>query len=201
MTKQFVLRFAALMLFGLVLPLRGQSESKPGARLDLGDVRAVSRNTDDGGRLDALYVTLRLRTSDQQLVVAYRGESDGGRKVLSGFFVPDRGEPGSGGKTRHPVGAHLEVQTTSGWQRPRARTTRGVLGYLSIDKADAALIAPRSEPSFDFLFSRRFFDVEPGQKLRVVVDAWPDAESMKVGGPCIQLTSPPFACPETGFGQ
>jgi hypothetical protein len=68
-----------------------------------------------------------------------------------------------------------------------------------LDLANGVLIAPRSEVPFEFRFSRRYFEVEPGQQLRVVVDVWPDGQSMKADGRSTQLASPPFECPQIGF--
>ena len=70
-----------------------------------------------------------------------------------------------------------------------------VLGAASLGRAGGVPIAPRSEAPFSFQSSRRFFEGRSGQRLRIVVDAWPDMESMKAGGRSIQFTSPPFECP------
>lgn len=172
MTGQLLLSLAAVMLFAVPPALQGQSERKQLAQLDVGTVQAVQQ----------VYVTLRLRTADQQLFVPYCGELEGGEKVLC------------------TLGTHLEVQTSQGWRRAKLRTTFGVLGGWSLDLAHGSLIAPRSGASFNFRFSRRFFQVEQGQQLRVVVDAWPDEQSMRTGGRSIQLISPPFECPHTGTG-
>jgi hypothetical protein len=44
-------------------------------------------------------------------------------------------------------------------------------------------------------FRKEEFAVERGQRLRVVVNAWPDEESMKTDKQAIHLTSPAFECP------
>ncbi len=172
MTK-LVLIFGVVALFGTARPLLCQNEPKEVAQLELGSIRAIPQ----------VYVALRLRTSDQQVFVPYCGETEGGEKILC------------------TAGVHLEVQTPQGWRAAKLRTTYGVLGAASLGRAGGVPIAPRSEAPFSFQFSRRFFEVEPGQRLRIVVDAWPDMESMKAGGRSIQFTSPPFECPRTGIGQ
>jgi hypothetical protein len=173
MTKRLALSLAAVALFGIARSQQGQNEPKQVGQVDVASVRAVPQ----------VYVALRLRTSDQQVFVPYCGESDTGEKILC------------------TLGAHLEVRTSRGWRPAKLRTTYGVLGASSLGRAGGSLIAPRSEASFSFQFSRRFFEVEPGQQLRVVVDAWPDEQSMKMSGRSIQLTSPPFECPQTGTGR
>jgi len=173
MTKQLALSLAAVALLGIARPLRGQNEPKQVAQLEVGTVQAVPQ----------VYVSLRLRTSDQQVFIPYCGVSEGADKILC------------------TLGVHLQVQTSKGWRPAKLRTTYGVLGALLLGKAGGTLIAPRSGASFDFQFSRRFFEVEPGQRLRVVVDVWTDEQSMKSGGPSIQLISPAFECPQTGIDR
>ena len=173
MRPQLVVSFAVVALFGSPHPLRCQNESKEAARLEVGSIRAIPQ----------VYIALRLRTSDQQLFVPYCGESESGEKILC------------------TLGSHLQVHTGQGWRPVKLRTRYGVLGAASLGRVGGSLITPRSEASFSFQFSRRFFEIEPGQQLRVVVDAWLDMESMKTGGRSIQLTSAPFECPQTGTGQ
>jgi hypothetical protein len=173
MTKQLVLGFALVVLFGTPRTLRCQNESKEVAQVEIETTHAIPQ----------VYVVLRLRTLDQQVFVPYCGEVEGGEKILC------------------TAGAHLQVQTGQGWRPAKLRTRYGVLGAESLGRAEGSLIAPRSETSFGFEFSRLFFEVEPGQRLRVVIDAWPDMESMKAGRRSFQLTSPPFECPPTDTGQ
>ncbi len=173
MIKQLVPIFAVVALFGTTRSLRCQSQPKAVAQLELGSVHAVPQ----------VYVGLRLRTSDQQVFVPFCGEAEGGLKILC------------------TAGVHLEVQAGQGWRPVKLRTTYGALGASSLGRARGDLIAPKSEASFIFQFSRRYFEVEPGQHLRVVVDAWPDKEAMKTGGPSTSLTSPPFECPQIGIDR
>ncbi len=48
---------------------------------------------------------------------------------------------------------------------------------------------------FSFTFPKEEFAVERGQRLRVVVTAWSDEQSMKNDKQAIQLASPAFECP------
>jgi hypothetical protein len=162
-----------MALFVIALPLQSQIGPDGGPGLDVRSVRAVPQ----------VYVALQLRTSDQQVFLPYCAEFEGGEKVLC------------------TMAARLEVHTAQGWRRAKLRTTYAVLGGLSLDRARGTLIPPRSVASFSFQFSRRFFEVEPGQQLRVVADAWPDEQSMKTGGQSVQFISMSFKCPQTGTGE
>ena len=61
------------------------------------------------------------------------------------------------------------------------------------------VLAKRVEAEFIFRFSRDYFEVDPGQQLRVVIDVWKDEQSMKDGEEPIKLYSQPFKCPQIGF--
>ncbi len=134
------------------------------------------------GVLAWVNVGLDLHTLEEHLFVPYCGEMEG---------VP----------ILCMTAVRLEVETKQGWRPAGLRTTYGVLGGTALDRASGKVVAPRTRTSFVFRFSRRFFEVEAGQRLRVVVDAWPDEESMRTGGRRIQLASPPFECPQSGTGQ
>jgi hypothetical protein len=92
-------------------------------------------------------------------------------------------------------GSHLQILTNQGWRLAKLRTTNGVLVAASPEKADFIIIPPQSDAVFIFQFSRIFFKVEPGQQVRVVVDAWPNEQSMKNGEQTIKLITQPFKCP------
>jgi len=128
-------------------------------------------------------VVVEIQSAGQHLVVPVCGETEYGTAILC---VP---------------GARLEVQTQEGWRPAKLRTTYGALGGPPGGRIAGRAIAPKSRDSFVFVFSRRFFEVEVGQRLRVSVDAWPDEQSMRSGGQSIQLASPPFECPESGTGR
>ncbi len=151
----------------------GPSGTKPQARLQVGYVRAVPQ----------VYVPIVVQASDAALFVPYCGELEGGEKVLC------------------TAGTHLEVRTSSGWRNAGLRKTYGVLGASALGSSGGRVIESQSKATFTYEFSRRYFLVEPGQSLRVVVDVWADEKSMKSGVAPTQLTSPPFVCPQSGTGQ
>lgn len=95
----------------------------------------------------------------------------------------------------------LEVQTQEGWKTARLRTAYGVLGGPPRGQETGMLVPGNERTSFAYVFSRRFFEVDSGQMLRVVVDTWPDEKSLKDGRPSGQLVSPPFECPDSGVGR
>jgi hypothetical protein len=173
MTRRLMVSLAAAALFAIPLPLHAQSDADQTAQLEVESVQAVPQ----------VFVNIQLRVPKQPMFIPYCGEAEGGEKVLC-------------------TGAtHLEVRTKEGWRPAKLRTTFGVLGALSLQRARGVQIAPKSGASFSFQFSRRFFEVDPGQQLRVVLDAWSDQQSMKAGGRRMQLISPPFDCPEIGTGR
>lgn len=168
-----LLRFGAWMVCGIGPALLVQQRELPEPRAQL-TVRNVVPQVD---------VVIELQTAEEQTVVPYCGETEYGIPILC------------------ILKAKLEVQTREGWRPAKLRTTYGVLGGPPSGRIAGKLIAPKGKGSFVFAFSRRFFDVEVGQQLRVVLDAWPDEQSMRAGGQPIQLTSPPFECPESGTGR
>jgi hypothetical protein len=166
MYRRIFFAFATLALLGVAQPLPRRIDANEQARLDLGSVRAIPQ----------IYVPVHLFTSDQQLFVPYCGELDAENKLLCTAGA-----------------AHLEVYTGKGWQPAKLRTTYGVLGIPPMKQG--TIIDRRSKATLLFEFSTVFFAVNRGQELRVVVDAWPDEQSMRAGAPSIRLTSPPFECP------
>ena len=167
-----LLSFAGLVLFAITQAVQGQTKPDDGMELAVRNVRAVPQ----------VYVALQLRASTP-LFVPYCAEFEGGDKVLC------------------TMATHLEVHTAQGWHRAKLRTTFAVLGGLSLDRAKGDLVPAGTTATFSYQFSRRYFEVEPGQQLRVVVEAWPDGQSMKTGGKSIEIVSTPFKCPPTGTGE
>jgi hypothetical protein len=118
------------------------------------------------------------------------------QKPRKQLFVPYCEERRSGEKYLCTGAARLEVETRHGWQSVKLRTDDAVLGgFNPKGGAPGKLIPPGGGTTFIFAFSKELFAVEHGQRLRVMVEAWPDEESMKAGDPSIQLASPPFKCP------
>jgi hypothetical protein len=90
--------------------------------------------------------------------------------------------------------SYLEVQTSSGWRRMKLRHG-GVMGYAPLDHRKVQLIPAGKSRDFSFNFRTEDFEIEHGQRFRVVVTAWPDEQSMRADEPPIRLTSQPFKCP------
>lgn len=172
MSGQLMLGLAAVTLFGTGQLLRSQSEPKEGPRIALGSVRAVPQ----------VYVSLRLRAADKQIFVPYCGQPERGT-TITGILCT--------------LGTHLEVRRGSEWYPARPKTSLGaILGGLRLDLADGSLLPPGIEEEFEYVFSRRYFEVDPGQTLRVAVDVWPDEQSMRGGRKSTQIASPAFECPQ-----
>ena len=94
--------------------------------------------------------------------------------------------------------SHIEIETPQGWRRAPLRRTFGVAGAQR--QMGLREVSPGKTAFVVFNFSRGWFEVEPGQTLRVVLDAWPDEPSMMLHVDKFQLTSPPLKCPESGIG-
>jgi hypothetical protein len=167
MIRQFALSLLAVVLFAILLPSHAQSEVNQVAQVEVENVQAVPQ----------VFVDLRLRASEEPIFVPCCWESEGGEKLLC------------------TVATHLEAKTKDGWHSAKLRTTFGVLGGLSLSHARGIKIASNSTASFSFQFSTRFFEVHPGQQVRVRVDVWFDEQSMKAGQQPTQFISPPFICP------
>ena len=95
----------------------------------------------------------------------------------------------------------LEVWTGRGWREARMRTTFGVLGGPGRDVAQGRVLPAMTESLIIYEFSRRFYEVEAGQRLRLVINAWADEQAMKNRSGPIHLISPTFVCPPSGFGK
>ena len=100
-------------------------------------------------------VVMELSTATQQVVFPYCGEFP-----------------------RTPIlcvqNVTLEVRTPEGWSAAKLRTRFGVLGG-SPSLGTKALV-PGSRTSVAYEFSRRWWEIEVGQELRLVVDVWPDEQ-------------------------
>jgi hypothetical protein len=171
-TWLFLPSLGSAMLLGTASLLCGQKEPAQKTQLDIVTV------------LPQVHVVIEVHTADEPIVVPYCGETDLGVPILC--FRGSR--------------ANLEVQTAQGWQPVKLRTTHGVVGGPPSARFRYRLVPRQSKAYFVFQFSGRWFDVEPGQQLRVVLDAWPDEGAVNNVRPA-GLISPPFECPQSGTGQ
>jgi hypothetical protein len=90
--------------------------------------------------------------------------------------------------------SYLEVQTSKGWRRMKLRHG-GVMGLVPLDRRKVQLIPSGKSQDFSFNFRTEDFEIEHGQRFRVVVTAWPDEQSMRADEPPIRLASQSFQCP------
>jgi hypothetical protein len=127
-------------------------------------------------------VTVSILAGDEDLIVPYCGGGGPGEAALESLCGP-------------PTPTRLEVQTAKGWRPVGLRTHDAVLGGLSPQVWKARLIPARKGHVFSFSLSKDDFAVESGQRLRLVIDAWPNEQSMRSGGRPIQLTTAAFECP------
>ena|SRR3990172_5162154 len=123
--------------------------------------------------------TIRVSAPEKDLVVPYCSKGDDGTLKLC--YMPD----------------NFQVETPQGWQpvklrfHPEAR----VLGRLAQDLWKVQPVTAGRSHEFSLAISKVEFAVERGQRVRYIVDAWPDEKSMRNGGQPIRLVTPPFKCP------
>ena len=142
----------------------------------LGHAELDGIQTEDFGDVPSVLVTLKLTAEDRPLVVPYCGVTKSGNQLLC---------LGS---------AHLQYRTTGRWKPVLLRRSFGVLGAQPAPFA-ATTIAPNGSASFVFLFSRAFFVVHPGQRLRLVIDTWPDQDAARQSRDARKFETPAFRCP------
>jgi hypothetical protein len=166
LSRRRIFAVLIVLLIGRGSPMPGQVGSKPSVQVTRVRVwRTMS-------------VTVSIFAGDQDLIVPYCGLSASSEESLCGPPTPTR----------------LEVQTAKGW-RPVGLRYDAALGALSPEVWKARLIPARKWHVFSLLFSKDDFAVKSGQRLRLVIDAWPDEQSMRSGGRPIELTTTAFECP------
>ena len=163
--ERFMLSAAAVFLVGVPQPLSCQSTLKASA--SVADVQLVQ----------TVSVRITLFSPDAQLFVPYCGEGESGSETLCNLAI------------------HLEVETREGWRPIKLRTTDAVLGGVPSTRWKVRPIPAGHRHDFVFAFPRNEFSIEHGQRLRAVIDAWPDEQSMRAGNAAIKLNSAPFECP------
>jgi len=169
------LKLSASLILGITTTTFAQSTERMST---LSEARITTARA-----IPQIAVYVELQAGKEQMVVARCGETIARMPILC------------------TSRARLEVQTQKGWKAAKLRTTYGVLGGPPRGQEAGLLVAADERASIAYVFSRRFFEVDSGQMLRVVVDTWPNERSMKDGGPPGQLVSPSFECPESGVGR
>lgn len=107
-------------------------------------------------------VKVTVLASEKELLVPYCGEDAGGTESLC--ILP----------------AHLEVRSSGGWRPVKLRHSGASLGGVPMDRRRVRVIPVGQKHDFSFVFPKEEFAVERGQRLRVVVAAWLDEQSMKL---------------------
>jgi hypothetical protein len=92
--------------------------------------------------------------------------------------------------------AYLQRFNGRVWKVARPRDPGVVLGFLVKDYWKPFVIAPGESKPLRFGFSKEFFGIQRGERLRIVLDVWDSPESMtKNDEPDSKLVSPVFVCP------
>jgi hypothetical protein len=68
-------------------------------------------------------------------------------------------------------------------------------GMEPLDKWSPRSLSPGSSRDFSYRFVRDEWKVRQGQRVRVVILAWKDEQSLKSPDKGIKLKTKPFACP------
>jgi hypothetical protein len=84
------------------------------------------------------------------------------------------------------------VKTKEGWRPVKLRFKETVLGDLA---PKVKVIAPNGGHTFVFFFSTDIFAIEHGDRLRIVLDAWPSEALMRSREQPMRIASPVFVCP------
>lgn len=172
MIKYYLIAFVVFLLPGIAWPIQNTESGKSTDELE---VKFVGTST-------KAFVIIKFQTIEKSAYILYCADNFDGTKYLCPL-----------------QGSDLEVLTRHGWQRVKQKSIFGTLGPPSRDVVFSALIEPHSETTFRFEFSRDYFEVEPEQQLRVVIDTWVNERSMKNGDEAIKLHSQPFECPKIGI--
>jgi len=143
-------------------------------RIPNADVVSVKPGT---GLPDDWIVTVRIevRATDKQLVVPYCPEDNSDEHAL--------------------CSAWLERFDGTAWRRARPKIHEYVLGMEGIDQWKPVIITPGNNNFFLYSFSTRYFGVRKGEPLRVTLDAWAEAKSMRYDNAAVSLLTPVFKAP------
>jgi hypothetical protein len=171
MTNRFQDSFRIFFLMALMLLLCG---------LRVGSAQASSRQEARIEDLSAnVYVSVEfeVRAAEKQLVIPVCRQSEGSGQSL--------------------CVAHLQRFIGGRWVNaaPR-RDMAGVLGVYGKELWKPLVISPGDHSSFKFGYSKDFFGIPRGERLRILLTAWDSADSMaRNDDPGATITSPVFKCP------
>ncbi len=122
-------------------------------------------------------IQITIFSGENALLVPYCSEGEGDIESLCNLAI------------------QIQIESPNGWTRIKPRYPNIVLGGVAADKWKSQLIPAGQSHVFDFGFTKDDFAVQHGQRLRVIVKAWRDEQSMRAQQPPIQLTTAPFECP------
>jgi hypothetical protein len=167
MLKQALLTTLAVFLAGASQgrPGPGHNQSKPDAQVT--DARASQ----------SVGIQITISSGENELLVPYCGDGEGDIESLCNLTI------------------QIQVEGPNGWTRIKPKYPNVVLGGVPPEKWRSQLIPGGQSHAFAFAFSKDDFVVQRGQRLRVIVDAWRDEQSMRAQKQAIQLTSGSFKCP------
>ena len=165
MVKRGTTGLVVCMLLALGPPLWGQSEPDQKPRIRVWIP----------GRFYPVSVDLWLYSGKDPMFVPYCGTDESGREHLC------------------TLATHLEKKTPQGWRTASLRDA--TLTGKSLVFAAGEQIPPNSKGEFTFVFDTDAFGIPPGTRLRVVVDTWPNQNSMRARDQPLQVISPEFVCP------
>ncbi len=169
----------AVIIAAALLPT-GESHSE---RLEspTAALRVSNWRIENMGEVPSVVVEIQLRTGDSELALPYCGTSQDGDHLLCLEC------------------AHLQHKLNGAWSSVLRRRLFGLLGVTK--RTGVVKVKARGSQRLKFVYSRRFFEVEPGQQLRIVVDAWADDQSVpsqfetdRNPAP-YHLQTPVFRCP------
>lgn len=151
-----------------ILPLGGViAQDIHGSRVQLNETRVT--------KLFSMKVVVL--AVDRDLVVPFCGESEGGARTLCN--LPTR----------------LEVKMSQGWNVVELKHSHRILGGVPVKNWKAQLVRESQGHEFIFMLPMDEFNMESGQELRLIIDTWPDEESMRSGKQPIKLITPEVKCP------
>ena len=125
-------------------------------------------------------VDVMLTAHDEQLIVPYCGEEEGGLRVLCA------------------LGTQLQARVGKHWHPVGFRDAGAEGGGVPLKTARASVVAPGTAAHYLFRCNMDFLALESGQPLRLIVNTWPNEGSMRSGETPKELASPQFRCPRSG---
>ena len=106
------------------------------------------------------------------------------------FVVPNCAEDESS-----PFFCVAQITRSNGKVVPVRKHLAATLGFLNQDQWKPLILQPGSQQTFRLAYSTRLLDVSAGEPLRVKLQVWPDANSMKDWKASTSLMTPIFRNP------